>query len=129
VHWVQAEKKDSWLFAEMLHRLTEVYQKAPEGARDPCDLGQLQHPQQQDRSGGVVALRQEGAVALPAAVFSGAQPHRKGVARPARQRDAQPPLPIDGRLDETRPQLLTPKKSGQTAATSMRRIIAHGHLG
>jgi transposase len=29
VHWVEAEKKDSWLFVEMLHHLTEVYPKAP----------------------------------------------------------------------------------------------------
>lgn len=28
VHWAEAEKKDSWLFLEMLHRLTEVYAKA-----------------------------------------------------------------------------------------------------
>jgi hypothetical protein len=29
VNWGQAEKKDSWLFVEMLHRLTEVTPKAP----------------------------------------------------------------------------------------------------
>jgi transposase len=28
VHWVEAEKKDSWLFVAMLRRLTEVYKKA-----------------------------------------------------------------------------------------------------
>jgi len=28
VHWVEAEKKDSWLFLEMLHRLTKAYPKA-----------------------------------------------------------------------------------------------------
>ena len=29
MHWVEADKKDSWLFVAMLHRLTEVYQEAP----------------------------------------------------------------------------------------------------
>jgi len=29
VHWVEAEKKDSWLFLAMLKRLTEVYKEAP----------------------------------------------------------------------------------------------------
>jgi hypothetical protein len=28
IHWVQADKKDSWLFLEMLHKLTEVYAQA-----------------------------------------------------------------------------------------------------
>jgi transposase len=29
VHWVEAQKKDSWLFVAMLHCLTEAYKKAP----------------------------------------------------------------------------------------------------
>ena len=28
IHWVEADKKDSWLFLEMLHKLTQVYAQA-----------------------------------------------------------------------------------------------------
>ena len=30
MHWGEAQKKDSWLFVAMLHRLTEVYRDAPQ---------------------------------------------------------------------------------------------------
>ena len=29
IHWVEGEKKDSWLFLDMLHKLTTVYAQAP----------------------------------------------------------------------------------------------------
>lgn len=29
IHWVEGDKKDSWLFLEMLHKLTVVYAQAP----------------------------------------------------------------------------------------------------
>lgn len=88
IHWVEAVKKDAWLFLDLLKRLTVVYAQAR--------LIHVILDNYKIHSSTIIGIAlgpfcRPRALTLFAALLPGLQSHRTRLAGPTRSRDAQPP--------------------------------------